>query len=116
MTSFTNDQVFHFSLDEVQSARIRNSRTLIGRLFTDSRTMTAELRDAINKPWQGQGRIKVRLVSHGLFEFVLPNEAAKQWVLKQSPWVIADKILHLQPWVPTITQRTFDELAVAPFK
>ncbi|CAL1374792.1 unnamed protein product [Linum trigynum] len=116
MTSFSNDQVVCFTLDEVQSARIRNSRTLLGRLFSEGGLTTVELRDAINKPWQGQGRIKVKMVAHNLYEFVLPSETAKNWVLKQSPWVIADKIIHLRPWLPTITQRTFDELAVAPFR
>ncbi|CAL1355575.1 unnamed protein product [Linum trigynum] len=59
---------------------------------------------------------QVREVAHGLIEFVLPTEAAKNWVLQRTPWVIMDKILHLRSWTPNITARTFEEMATAPFR
>ncbi|CAL1413582.1 unnamed protein product [Linum trigynum] len=116
MARITNDQVVEFSLEEVQATRVHKSRMLIGRLFSDDRLSTAELRDAVNRPWQGQDRIMVRELPHGLFEFTLPSEAAKSWVLQRTPWTIADRILHLKPWIPAVSQRTFEELAIVPFR
>ncbi|CAL1412785.1 unnamed protein product [Linum trigynum] len=116
MARIASDQVVEFSLTEVQSDRVRQSRMLLGRLFTEDRLTPIALRAAINNPWQGQGRIKVREAAQGLYEFVLPTEAAKNWVLQRTPWVINDKILHLRAWTPNITTRTFDEMAIAPFR
>ncbi|CAL1412484.1 unnamed protein product [Linum trigynum] len=116
MARIASDQVVEFSLTEVQSDRVRQSRMLLGRLFTEDRLTPIALRAAINNPWQGQGRIIVREAAQGLYEFILPTEAAKNWVLQRTPWVINDKILHLRAWTPNITTRTFDEMATAPFR
>ncbi|CAI0449452.1 unnamed protein product [Linum tenue] len=116
MARITNDQVVEFSLEEVQATRVRRSRMLIGRLFSDERLSTAELRDAVNRPWQGQGRIIVRNLAHDLFEFTLPSETSKAWVLQRTPWIVADRILHVQAWIPSVSHRTFEDLAVVPFR
>ncbi|CAL1353130.1 unnamed protein product [Linum trigynum] len=116
MVHAASDQVVAFSLEEVQSDRTRCAKTLLGRLFTDHNTTLTELRDSINTPWQARGRVIVRLAAHGLFEFVFPNQTARNWVLQRTPWVVDDKVLHLCAWTPSITRRTFDELAFVPFR
>ncbi|CAL1378533.1 unnamed protein product [Linum trigynum] len=116
MAHITRDQVVEFSLVEVQSDRACAAKMLIGRVFSEERLTVVELRSAINNPWQGHGRIKVREVSYGLYEFTLPSKAAKNWVLQRTPWVLKDKILHLRTWVPNITSRIFEEMVVAPFR
>ncbi|CAL1396327.1 unnamed protein product [Linum trigynum] len=116
MTCISSDQVVEFSLEEVQATRVHKSRMLIGRLFSGSRLSLTDIRDAVNRLWQGQGRIIVRELKHGLLEFTLPSEATRTWVLQRTPWIVADRVLHLQAWIPRVSQRTFDELAIAPFR
>ncbi|CAL1407607.1 unnamed protein product [Linum trigynum] len=116
MSHVTNDQVVQFSLEEIRSAWICKSRILLDRIFSDNMLSLNELRDAVNQPWQGHGKISVRQAAHGLFEFILPSEASKTWVLQRTPWVINDRILHLQTWIPNVTHHTYVVLAVAPFR
>ncbi|CAI0463612.1 unnamed protein product, partial [Linum tenue] len=116
MVRITEDQVVQFSLEEVQSVKFRASRSLLGRLFTDSIVTPAELREALIVAWQIKGQLRVSLAKHGLFEIVLPSTEARVWVLKQTPWVVLDAILHLRPWSSTITLSTFEDLATAPFR
>ncbi|CAL1397724.1 unnamed protein product [Linum trigynum] len=116
MTRIANDQVVQFSLEEVQSMKFRASRTLLGRLFTNSNTNPADLKEALLVAWQIKGQLRVSITKHGLFEIVLPNTEARGWILKQTPWVVLDAILHLRPWTSTITLNTFAELAIAPFR
>ncbi|CAL1390019.1 unnamed protein product [Linum trigynum] len=116
MAHITSDRVVEFSMAEVQPERVRWTKMLLGRVFSEDRLTVAELREAVNNPWQGQGRIKVREVAHELYEFTLPTEAAKKWALQRTPWVIKDRILHLRAWVSNISARTFDDMAIAPFR
>ncbi|CAI0455748.1 unnamed protein product, partial [Linum tenue] len=116
MVRITEDQVVQFSLEEVQSAKFRASRSLLGRLFTDSFVTPAELREALITAWQIKGQLRVSIAKHGLFEIVLPSTEARVWVLKQTPWVVLDAILHLRTWSSTITLSTFEDLATAPFR
>ncbi|CAL1381699.1 unnamed protein product [Linum trigynum] len=116
MEHVSADQIVHFSMEEIHSDRVRKARVLIGRFFSENSLSLVELRDSVNTHWQGQGRIQVRLATHGLYEFTLPDEAAKLWVLRRNPWVIKDRILQLRAWTPTITKRVFDKLAIAPFR
>ncbi|CAL1378174.1 unnamed protein product [Linum trigynum] len=116
MTLGTNDQVVKFTLEEIRSTRVCRSRILIGRLFAEDGMSAAELRDALNRPWQGVGRIIVKQIAYGLFEFVLPTEADKTWVLQRTPWVINDRILNVRAWTQQVSHHTFEELAVAPFR
>ncbi|CAL1395732.1 unnamed protein product [Linum trigynum] len=116
MVHMSEDQVIQFSLDEVQSTKLRASRTVLGRLFTTDQISTLELRDALVDAWQIKGRVRVSTTSHGLFEIMLPNLEAKSWALKLSPWIINDKLLILRAWVPSIPRKIFEEIAVAPFR
>ncbi|CAL1408299.1 unnamed protein product [Linum trigynum] len=116
MVHVSEDQIVQFSLDEVQSTKLRASRTLLGRMFSVDQFSTLELRDALVDAWQIKGRVKVSLASHGLFEIMLPNEEAKTWALKRSPWIIKDKVLTLRSWTPSISPKTFEELSTAPFR
>ncbi|CAL1401363.1 unnamed protein product [Linum trigynum] len=116
MVHVTEDQVVQFSLDEVQSTKRRASRTVLGRLFTTEQFSKVELRDALVDAWQIKGRVKVSMASHGLFEIMLPNEEAKSWALKRTPWVIKDKILNVQTWAPSVSRKTFEDLSIAPFR
>ncbi|CAI0470008.1 unnamed protein product [Linum tenue] len=116
MAHISRDQVVEFTLTEIQANRASKSRMLLGRVFSEDRLTLTELREATNNPWQGQGRIRVREAAHGLYEFVLPTEAAKNWVLQRTPWVIKDRILHLRAWTPNISARTVEEMAIAPFR
>ncbi|CAL1399501.1 unnamed protein product [Linum trigynum] len=116
MSRISKDQIIEFSLEEVRSEKTRLACSLLGRLFTVNNVSLRELRDTVNNSWQGQGRIRVSQAAHGFLEFVLPNKTSKAWILKQTPWVIGDKILHLRSWTPSITRRTFEELAIALFR
>ncbi|CAL1383820.1 unnamed protein product [Linum trigynum] len=115
MVHVTEDQVIQFSLDEVQSTRLRASRTLLGRLFTADQISTLEMREALVDAWQIKGRVKVSMTTHELFEIMLPNVEAKSWALKRSPWIIKDRVLILRGWVPSIPRKIFEELSIAPF-
>ncbi|CAL1384010.1 unnamed protein product [Linum trigynum] len=116
MAHFSNDQVVQFSMEEVQSTRYRAAHSLLGRVFTENRISTTELRESVIAPWLIQGRIRVVQAKHGLIEFMLPNEEARNWILKRSPWVINDRIIHLRAWTPIITKQIYDDLAIAPFR
>ncbi|CAL1400222.1 unnamed protein product [Linum trigynum] len=115
MAHVTSDQVVQFSMEEVQSTKYRASHSLLGRVFISNRISMTELRDSVITPWLIQGRLGVVLAKHGLVEFMLPSKEAKIWVLKRTPWVINDQIIHLRPWTLAITKQTFDDLAIAPF-
>ncbi|CAL1368583.1 unnamed protein product [Linum trigynum] len=115
-THVSEDQVVQFSLHEVQSVQVRRSHTLLGCIFMTAKLSPAEIRDWVNSPWQCKGRIKVLQAKHGLFEFVLPNEESKIWVLKRTPWLVNDKIIHLRSWTPSVTKQTYEELVMAPFR
>ncbi|CAL1403133.1 unnamed protein product [Linum trigynum] len=116
MAHFSNDQVVQFSMEEVQSTRYRAAHSLLGRVFTENRISTTELRESVIAPWLIQGRIRVVQAKHGLIEFMLPNEEARNWILKRSPWAINDRIIHLRAWTPIITKQIYDDLAIAPFR
>ncbi|CAL1363030.1 unnamed protein product [Linum trigynum] len=116
MVHVSEDQVFQFSMDEVLSTKVRAARSMLGRLITAEQFSTLELRDAVIDAWQIKGRVKVTKANYELFEIMLPNEEAKNWALKRSPWIIKDKILCLRPWTSSIPRPIFEELAVAPFR
>ncbi|CAL1405705.1 unnamed protein product [Linum trigynum] len=116
MVHVTDDQLVQFSLEEVQSTEFRSSRMPLGRLFTDSPINPIEVREAVNYHCQEKNQIKVLIAKHGLLEFVLPTKESKNWVLKRTPWIIKDNILHLRPWSHNVTKRTFEELAIAAFR
>ncbi|CAL1378017.1 unnamed protein product [Linum trigynum] len=107
MAHVTSDEVVQFSMEEVQSTKYRVSHSLLGRVFTTNRISTTELREAVLTSWLKQGCLKVVLAKHGLVELMLPSEEARIWVLKRTPWVINDQILHLRPWTPEITKQIF---------
>ncbi|CAL1390023.1 unnamed protein product [Linum trigynum] len=77
MDHISNDQVVQFSMEEVQCSRYRAAHSLLGRVFTENRISTTELRESMIAPWLIQGRIRVVQAKHGLLEFMLPNEEAK---------------------------------------
>ncbi|CAL1359841.1 unnamed protein product [Linum trigynum] len=115
MSRIAEDQVVEFSLEEVQSGRFRTSRTLLGRLFSEARLTTLELRDVLIEAWWVKGNLRVSLTKFGLFEVVLPSDETRVWVLKRTPWIVKDRNFHLRSWTPSISRVTFDELAIAPF-
>ncbi|CAL1370452.1 unnamed protein product [Linum trigynum] len=116
MDHVSEDQVIQFSIDEVQSTKFRATRTLLGRLLTTDQIAILELRDVLIDAWQIKGRVKVSKASHDLFKIMLPNEEAKKWSLKRTPWVIKDKLLSLRSWTPSISRQIFEELFVSPFR
>ncbi|CAL1375139.1 unnamed protein product [Linum trigynum] len=59
MKNVADEQVVQFSLEEVQSARFRASRTILGRLFTKERMTTMELREELLDAWKLRGHLKV---------------------------------------------------------
>ncbi|CAL1360736.1 unnamed protein product [Linum trigynum] len=105
MDHVTSDQVVQFSMRR-QSTKYRAAHYLLGRLFTENMVSTTKLRGSVITPWLIQGRIRVMMAKYGLIKFVLPSEEAKIWVIKRTPWVITDKILHLCPWTPVITKKS----------
>ncbi|CAL1380272.1 unnamed protein product [Linum trigynum] len=116
MTRVTEDQVVEFSLDEVQSVKFRTSRTLLGRLFSESAFTAGELKEGLLDTWRVQGNLRVSMTKFGLFEIILPNDEMRVWLLKRSPWIVKDRILHLRSWTPSITRPIFDDLAIVPYR
>ncbi|CAL1411726.1 unnamed protein product [Linum trigynum] len=103
-------------MEEVQSIKYYNDHSLLGCLFTDSRVTMTEIRDVVLTLWQVKGRLKVVMSKYGLFEFTLPSEEAKTWVLKRTPWLVQDKIPHLRSWTPSISKKLYDDLAMVPLR
>ncbi|CAL1395374.1 unnamed protein product [Linum trigynum] len=116
MAHVTEDQVVHFSLEEVQSTRFRAARSLLGHLFTNDQITTGELREELLDAWKIRGQLRVIRAKHGLFEIVLPNEEAKKWALSRNPWIIKDRLLTLCPWSPVIPKKNYEEMAKAPLR
>ncbi|CAL1353287.1 unnamed protein product [Linum trigynum] len=116
MAHVSEDQVVHFSLEEVQSTRFRAARSLLGRLFTNDQVNTGELREELLDAWKIRGQLRVMRAKHGLFEIVLPNEEAKKWALSRNPWIIKDRLLTLGPWSPVIQKKNWEEMAKAPLR
>ncbi|CAL1401184.1 unnamed protein product [Linum trigynum] len=116
MARVVEDQVVEFSLDEVQSMKFRTSRTLLGRLFSETTFTASELREGLLETWRVQGNLRVLATKFGLFEIILPSDEMRVWLLKRSPWIVKDRILHLRSWTPSITRPIFDDLAFAPFR
>ncbi|CAL1406961.1 unnamed protein product [Linum trigynum] len=115
MARIAEDQVIEFSLAEVQSVKFRTSRTLLGRLFSTTNFTPSELREGLIEAWRVQGSLRFSVTKYGLFEIVLPSDETRVWVLKRTPWIVKDRILHLRSWTSTITRPVFDDLAIAPF-
>ncbi|CAL1395836.1 unnamed protein product [Linum trigynum] len=116
MARIVEDQIVEFSLDEVQSVKFRTSRTLLGRVFSENKFTPSELREGLIEAWRVQGNLRVSATKYGLFEIVLPSEETSVWILKRSPWIVKDRILHLRSWTAAITRPVFDDLATAPFR
>ncbi|CAL1401873.1 unnamed protein product [Linum trigynum] len=116
MARIAANQVVEFTLEEVQSVKFRTSRTLLGRLFSETNFTPSELREGLVETWRVQGNLRVSVTKYGLFEIVLPSEETRIWILKRTPWIVKDRILHLRSWTPSITRPIFDGLAIAPFR
>ncbi|CAL1353556.1 unnamed protein product [Linum trigynum] len=116
MARIAEDQVVEFSLAEVQSVKFRTSRTLLGRLFSETKFTPSELREGLIEAWRVQGNFRVSVTKYGLFEIVLPSDETRVWILKRTPWIVKDRILHLRSWTLAITRPVFDDLATAPFR
>ncbi|CAL1396885.1 unnamed protein product [Linum trigynum] len=116
MARVAEDQVVEFSLDEVQSVKFRTSKTLLGRLFSETTFTTGELREGFLEAWRVQGNLRVLATKFGLFEISLPSDEMRVWLLKRSPWIVKDMILKIRSWTPSITRPIFDYLAIAPLR
>ncbi|CAL1355925.1 unnamed protein product [Linum trigynum] len=116
MARVSSDQVVQFSMEAVQSSKYHTKHSLLGCLFTNKRITTMEVRDVVITHWQVKGKLKVVLTKHGLFEFTLPSEETKTWVLKRTPWVVNDIILHLRSWTTNISKKLYDDLAMVPLR
>ncbi|CAL1395024.1 unnamed protein product [Linum trigynum] len=47
MTHMMKDQIVKFSMEEIQSNEFRSSHTLLGRVITENRMTTIDLREAV---------------------------------------------------------------------
>ncbi|CAN1188477.1 Uncharacterized protein At4g02000 [Linum perenne] len=96
-----DDAAVHFTEEDLLEARERAELSLLARIFWEEPRELRVVENSFVQVWKC-GRVRIFDVGSGLYQFIFPSVAKRDWVLENQPWFFQRSIIHFTDnMVPT---------------
>ncbi|CAN1143567.1 hypothetical protein LINPERPRIM_LOCUS26579 [Linum perenne] len=96
-----DESAVHFTEEDLLEARERAELSLLARIFWDEPRELRVVENSYVQVWKC-GRVRIFDVGSGLYQFIFPSVAKRDWVLENQPWFFQRSIIHFTDnMVPT---------------
>ncbi|CAN1152335.1 Uncharacterized protein At4g02000 [Linum perenne] len=88
-----DDSAVHFTEEDLLEARERAELSLLARIFWEEPRELRVVENSFVQVWKC-GRVRIFDVGSGLYQFIFPSVAKRDWVLENQPWFFQRSIIH----------------------